>query len=147
MSKKKSAYIFIAAVSLLMMIFGGSVNAQQISLGTNDSACKEDSEFFLGLPTWYKYLDFSYADGECDVNFKAETDIPKVLLAIFEIIMRLLGVVAVVMTLYGGFTYIMSQGEPEATKNAKNTIINALIGLAIALSATVIVNLIGNNLL
>lgn len=54
--------------------------------------------------------------------------------------------VAVGFIIFGGFQYMLSQGEPERTKGARSTILNALIGLAISLSAVAIVNLIGRNL-
>jgi len=42
---------------------------------------------------------------------------------------------------------VLSRGEPENTKAARGTIVNALIGLVIAASATAIVNLIAGNLI
>jgi hypothetical protein len=44
----------------------------------------------------------------------------------------IVGTVAVVMLIVGGFRYITSGGNSEAVGKAKNTIIYALIGLAIA---------------
>ena len=111
---------------------------------TDTAKCSSGS--FLGLPTWYKYLPAPTPDesGGCNVDFNAETDIPKVVFALIEILTTLLGVIAVAMVVWGAFQYITSQGEPEATKHARQTIINALIGVGIAVSATAIVKLIGN---
>lgn len=106
------------------------------------------SPSLLGFPTWYKYLDptFNEDTQECELSFNIPDDVGKILLAIFEIILRVVGLAAVGFIIYGGFQYLVSQGEPERTKGAKSTILNAVIGLAIALSATVIVNLIGRNI-
>lgn len=139
--------VLLSLYGLFMLATPGTVSAQVVTPGANPNACGTESRQFFGLPTWYKYLNPQLTDKGCEILFDAQQDIPRVLLAVFEILMYLLGVVAVVMVVWGGITYILSQGEPEATKNARNTIVNAFIGLSIALSATAIVNLIGNNLL
>lgn len=154
--KKTGALLFGFSIIVGLLLFAPTMaNAQT---GANPEACKGSSSQFFEFPTWYKYLNPEIqtitpdSDGGepyniCSVSFDAGKDIPKVLLAVFEIIMRILGIVAVVMVVWGGFQYITSQGEPEATKNARNTIVNALIGVGVAISATAIVNLIGNNLI
>jgi hypothetical protein len=43
---------------------------------------------------------------------------------------------------YGGYKYIMSNGDPSNVVKAKSTITNAVIGLIIAILSTVIVNTI-----
>lgn len=109
--------------------------------------CGAENNDFLGFPTWYKYLDKApTADARCELNFDIFTDSPKILLAVFEIILRIGGLAAVGFIIFGGFQYIISQGEPERTKGAKSTILNAVIGLAVTISATAIVNLIGRNI-
>ena len=42
-------------------------------------------------------------------------------------------ILAFIMLAYGGIQYIISSGEPAKTKKAKETIVNALIGIAIIL--------------
>jgi hypothetical protein len=112
------------------------------------AACQPGGSF-LGLPTWYKYLEGETdSSGRCSINFDFQSsgDFGAVLLAIFEIILRVGAIVAVIFVIYGGFEYITSQGEPDRAKNARGTIINALIGLAITVSAVAIVNLIARNI-
>lgn len=100
------------------------------------------------LPPWYKYLEAEDASKvPCSPKFVFPDDIGKILLAIAEILLRVGGLVAVGFVIYGGFKYILSQGQPENAANALKTIINALIGVGIAVSATFIVNLVGGNLL
>ncbi len=102
---------------------------------------------FLSFPTWYKYLSPSFVDGECTLNFNFPEDIGKVGLALVEIALRIGGLVAVAFIIYAGFQYILSQGEvgpgnvPKSV-TARHTVVNALIGLIMALLATVIVSLI-----
>ena len=100
------------------------------------------------IPTWYKYLGNETIGGKCTpvVSFNDKNDVVRVLLAVFEIVIFIGGLVAVFYVVYGGFLYITSAGEPDKTRNGRTTIINAIVGLFICLSATAIVNLIGNNI-
>lgn len=100
------------------------------------------------LPKWYKYIPhyFDSASQSCIVSASFPSSIPAILLAIFEIILVVAGVLAVVFIVYGGFQYLITTGEPDKAKNARTTIINALVGLMITMFATVIVNLVGRNI-
>ncbi len=64
----------------------------------------------------------------------------------FEDLLRIAGIVTAFFIIYGGVRYVTSQGEPENTKAARSTIINALIGAAIAMIAAVLVSFIGSKL-
>lgn len=135
------------------------------AMAASNENCQKQSDNFLKFPTWYKYLNpvFVEADpsanpprstSECKISFPLGSDGEEslvmaagpVLLAVFEIILRIGGLAAIGFVIFGGFQYLMSQGEPEATKGAKSTILNAVIGLAIMLSAVAIVNIIGRNI-
>lgn len=107
-------------------------------------ACKPAAAKFV--PTWYKYLDGEMSGGKCNVKFSLPADFIKILLAIFDIVLFVGGIAAVAFVFIGGFQYLIGQGEPERSRNARTTIINALIGLVIVLSASAIVNLVGRNL-
>lgn len=51
----------------------------------------------------------------------------------------IVGIVAVVMLIYGGFRYVTSGGDSSNIGNAKNTIIYAIVGLVIvALSQAIV---------
>jgi hypothetical protein len=94
------------------------------------------------FPTWYKYLEGETVGGTCSVVFAFPDDLGAVVIAIVEMLLRLAGLVAVVFVIYGGFKYITSQGSPDSTKVARETIQNALIGLVIAIMASAIVGFI-----
>lgn len=105
------------------------------------------------LPKWYKYLDTEFVEGQgvggegsCNVQFNWREDIPAILLAVFEILLRVVGLISVIFVIYGGFQYLITTGEPEKAKNARTTIINALVGMIVAMLATVIVNLIAGSI-
>jgi hypothetical protein len=61
---------------------------------------------------------------------------------IINILSVVVGIVAVIMIIVGGFRYISSGGDPNRIASAKNTIIYALIGLLIAAFAQVIVRFV-----
>lgn len=101
---------------------------------------------FKLIPTWYQYLESSSVAGKCSPIFSFPGDIPNVFLAITDILLRVGALVTVGFIIYGGFRYILSQGDPESAKNARQTIINALIGLVITIVATTAVTFVGNAL-
>ena len=57
------------------------------------------------------------------------------------------GVIAVIMMVIGGFHYMTSQGSPEKVQKGKNTILYGIVGLIIVLSAFAIVNFVLDSLL
>jgi Type IV secretion system pilin len=113
--------------------------------------CASSSSSFLGFPTWYKYLSPTFENGECRLDVVFPDSISKIVLAVVEILLRIGGLAAVVFVIYGGIQFILSQGDvvnnvPKTTI-ARHTVVNALIGLVIAMVATAIVRLVGNSLI
>ena len=56
----------------------------------------------------------------------------------------IVGVVSVVMLIWGGLRYVISGGDSKKVTDAKNTILYAIIGLIVAILAYAIVNFILN---
>lgn len=52
------------------------------------------------------------------------------------------GVVAVIMIIIGGFQYIIASGDPSNIQNAKNTVFYAIIGLLVAALAQSIISFV-----
>lgn len=141
-------YIKNLRAIILSLVVLGSVGAVALPATAHAAPAGKcvESVTFLKFPTWYKYIiDPATPATKCELKFDPTTDMPKVLLAVFEIILRVGGMLAVGMVIYGGILYVISQGEPDKTKGARGTIINAIIGLVITMSAVAIVNLIGKN--
>jgi len=108
---------------------------------------------FFGLIPWYQYLKDKIGPyPQCDINNfnilpganDKATDIPLVLAAVVDDLLRLAGMVALAFVLVGAIRYIYSQGNPEDAGKAQETLINALIGLVIALIGVVFVSFLGN---
>ena len=55
--------------------------------------------------------------------------------AIIRVALGLLGIVFVILVIYGGFMYMTSSGEADKVKKAKNIILYAVIGLLIIFTA------------
>lgn len=111
---------------------------------------------FLGLLPWYHYVPLNAQCGFDDPNtpgstylfhlLGANSTLILVALAIIDDLLRIAGMVAVGFVIYAGIKYITSQGMPEEAAKAQSTIINALIGLAIALVSIGVVSFLGNQL-
>ncbi|HEX7633403.1 MAG TPA: pilin [Candidatus Saccharimonadales bacterium] len=65
---------------------------------------------------------------------------------ILTIVFAILGALAVLMIVIAGLRFITAQGNPQDVAKARNTIIYAVIGLIIAISAEAIVTLALGNL-
>lgn len=111
------------------------------------AGCKPRGSFF-GMPTWFKYLNGDSVTDEgtgitsCSVRLNGLSDIWKIVAAVVELLLRFASLISIGFVVFGGILYTVSQGQPDKTKQALRTIINALIGLAIAIVATAIVSFI-----
>jgi hypothetical protein len=76
-----------------------------------------------------------------DINTGTQT-ISDTIKRIVNIFSAIIGIVAVIMIIYGGFKYISSGGDSGNVTSAKNTIIYAVIGLIIVAMAQFIVQFV-----
>jgi hypothetical protein len=101
---------------------------------------------------WYKYLGGEKVNGRCSPvfpktakgNYDVQKGLPLILIAVIELLLRISGLIAVGYGIYGAIRYIISQGQPDAIKGAKDTITNAIVGLIIVIISTAFVQFIGN---
>jgi len=156
---KAKASITKALIGMVtFMVFGSFVQFLSPANLTNPnlSNCTSNGvkTSFLGLKTWYAYLPPGSFDKNCQVvsdlviipNKTSKGVLPQIVLAIADDLLRITAVIAVAFVITGGVQYITSQGEPGQIKIALSTIINALIGLAIAMAASAVVSFIGSQL-
>lgn len=100
----------------------------------------------LGFPYWYSYMPGVITnDGHCSPQLTDLSNIWLIGLAIVEILLRIAALAAVAFVIYAGISYVTSQGDPDATGRAKGTLVNALLGLAIAVMASAIVAFIAGS--
>jgi hypothetical protein len=85
-------------------------------------------------------LQFTENPGQCDVaTTDATTKINNIIHTIVNLLSAIVGVVAVIMIIVGGFRYITSGGNDTSVTSAKNTILYAIIGLVVVALAQLIV--------
>jgi len=131
------------------------INIPSIFAATPNCDQSKFLDNFFGIPTWYKYLELKYSNTtkKCEIDFKlmdggtfSGADILRIGLGVIDILIHIAALVAVAFVMYGGIKYITSQGSPDGTKSAQNTILNGLIGLAIAVIAAAVVSFLGKSI-
>ncbi|MEM6997299.1 MAG: pilin [Patescibacteria group bacterium] len=145
---KRKLIVLVALLSLVVpalhLASTPSVYAQDSTPepGVSASGCEGDAEnrSILGIPTWDRGLsncdDLDTGDvlsGDADQN-------PILIIAnnVLIAIVSLAGIVAVGFTIVGGFKYVASDGSPDKTNDARQTIINGIVGAVIAGSVRLI---------
>ena len=149
---------FFISQTLVSQNTVSSVYQSGVRLDAASSSCKSS---FFGLEPWYEFLNtYQTKNNNCNVCFNIlpnsssnnshcgaqSNSIVLVVMAIIDDLLRVSGVVAVVYIIYAGFEYVTSQGNPEKANKARQSILFALIGLVIAISAIVFVTYIGHSL-
>ena len=76
-----------------------------------------------------------------------EQDLMKMVNTIINVIIGVIGFVAVVVIILGGVQYTTSAGDPGKVKKAKDTILYGIIGLVVAILAFAIVNFVLSSLM
>ena len=61
---------------------------------------------------------------------------------IVNILLFIIGAIAVIMLIFGGIRYTISGGDQSAVTSAKNTILYAIVGIIVAVLAFAIVNFV-----
>ena len=75
----------------------------------------------------------------CPENLFGDTGVFK---QVTNIVLYIVGVIAVIMLIIGGIKYVVSGGDAKKVTDAKNTVLYAIIGLIIAFLAFAIVNFV-----
>ncbi|MDO5452005.1 MAG: hypothetical protein Q4F56_02865 [Candidatus Saccharibacteria bacterium] len=108
-----------------------------------DSGFKGSCRYLLGLTSW-----------DCGVKIANESDLKNNIWTIVVNIVTDITVIAAYLVLgfviYGGYLYIFSGGDPNKVTAGKRTLAHAFIGLAIVMSASIIMGairiaLVGSN--
>lgn len=138
--------------SCMQSEFGVDVSGAAAGAGSQSSpaAAGACDNSFLGFPTWHKYLKketgrsaITGAD-ECNVKIDGLSDVWLIVAAVLEILLRVASLAAVIMIIYAGFTYMLSQSQPDKTSQSLKTVIGALVGLTISVAAAALVSFIAS---
>lgn len=143
--RRALTYGVLSLVAVASIAGSGAVLSPQ---PTYAAGCS-DTSFFV-LPNWYRGLGVT-KNNKClvDITHKDgtwQTGVLTIGLNLLDGLLRLAGLIAVIFVIIGGVRYIISQGAPAGIQAAKGTIVRAIVGLAIAISASLILNFIAGNI-
>lgn len=82
------------------------------------------------------------SEGVFDGLYIPRVDTDGRLEAVFSFLFVIIGIISVIMIIIGGYWYILSGGDPQKVKKAKDTILYAVIGVALSLSAWAIIGFV-----
>lgn len=87
---------------------------------------------------------FDQCAGNADTSVcKAQGDNAQNMIQIvINILLYVLGIIAVIMIIVGGIRYTTSNGDSSALTSAKNTILYSIVGLVVAILSFAIVNFV-----
>lgn len=87
------------------------------------------------------------AAGDKGAGYKTDVSVESMIGLIITTVLTFVGVVFLILAIYGGYLWMMARGNDEQVEKAKKTITNAIIGLVVVLAAYAIswyiVNAIG----
>jgi hypothetical protein len=69
----------------------------------------------------------------------ADESVQPFIQTVLNVLIFVIGIIAVIMIIIGAFRYSLSAGEAKAITDAKNTILYAVVGLAVAFSSYAII--------
>lgn len=119
--KKLFLAIFIV---ILLSALAGSINARNVSAGT------AGEQFNAGLGATAGKMGYD------NVNpGSSGTVLNQKIGRIVQAVLASVGVVFLILAIYGGYTWMLSRGNEQQATKAKNILVNAIIGLLIVLSA------------
>lgn len=99
---------------------------------------------------WLAFLKASPAlaaiDNATNPDNKLPSSLKDTITTVSNTILTLVGVVAVLFLIIGGFQYIASAGNPDSVGKAKNTILYAVIGIVVTILSYAAVQFIITNI-
>lgn len=138
----------ILAAGLISVVGGTALSvAAPSSVSARTIASADDcSVRILTFPTWFRGM-VKVEGGKCVVKSPDDMGglsnfIWRIVLNVIDIALQLVGYIAVIFILIGGFNMITSNGSPDGMAKARKSILNAVIGLVISVGSVGLVNLI-----
>lgn len=123
--------VILNVVAAVLMVLGLNVVATIAPVSAVTCADGQSESKLEDCPEW------DGAGGVAD-----NTDLMSVLTTIINVVVGVVGFVAVAMIVMGGISYATSQGDAAKTKKGMNTILYGVVGLVVALLAFAIVNFV-----
>ncbi|HMI09091.1 MAG TPA: pilin [Candidatus Saccharimonadales bacterium] len=132
-----------SAALLFVATLGGATMTVALPQ-TTVAAC---SDRLLTFPAWYKGIQ----NADCTIKNPNDSGgiskfIWTIVLNVIELMLQLVGYIAVVFIIIGGFKFLTGTGTPDTVAKARTTILNAIIGLVISIFSVAIVNVVAGTL-
>ena len=101
---------------------------------------------FLGIRAWYDGWVTQKPDGTCSIDVPTRDDdgtnlrrfIWGIVMNVVSMILGIVGYLAIAMVIWGGYQYMMARGDPGKVAKGKKTVTNAVIGMALVMTASLI---------
>lgn len=133
-------------------VLSGGMSAMQgtpVAAASKYTSCNKT---VFGVPAWYNNIAQKDADGNCNIVSPKDLDakngiqifILRIAVNSVTLLLMLAGYVCVIFVIYGGFKYFFSAGSSDGMSKAKQTILNAFIGLVISFLSVGIINAVFN---
>lgn len=93
---------------------------------------------------WSEVCVENYTNPNTNITYEIATiqGLQCLIANILSVAITIIGLAGFVMIIVGSFKYMLSGGNAKGTETARNTITFAIVGLVVALSAVIILNLI-----
>ena len=82
----------------------------------------------------------------CNTNTTQLSGPEGLLIKITRIVAIISGIAAVIIIIISGLRYVTASGDPKNVESAKNTLIGAIVGLAVVIAAQAIITFVVSNL-
>lgn len=142
-------------LALSLILFGSVFASTLMPEPAHADACGDKGRI-LTLKPWYYGLMKDDCSGMKNTVVAKDTAgkgeitmasfITRIVLTIVEDLLHIAGYVAVGFIMFGGFTYLTSGGAPDRAAAGQKTVLNAVIGLVVAMAAIGLINFIGGYL-
>jgi len=113
--------------------------------------------FFIFAALFLTFLFVSPALADSTNYYKPLVQIPgmptgdvsltQYLSTLYNFLISIVGILAMAVIIYGGMRYMISAGNPAAMEDAKETIMSAVYGLALALGSWLVINVVNPDIL
>jgi hypothetical protein len=126
-------YIVSAGNEKMMKLAKGSITASMIGLAIG-----------IAAPSFLKEIYAIMGGNGTGITEPAGLSLTQIALNFLNFLLSIVGILALIMLIIGGITFLTSAGDEDRYKTGKKIVTYAVIGIAVSLAALVIVKQIAN---
>jgi len=134
---RKALLITGISLGLLVAIFAPRAMAQTVTQQIQNGLCAGSN---------LQVNSTTPPANSCDFVSSGSQQFSSILSHVINVLSFLVGAVAVIMIIIGGFRYVTSGGNDTSITSAKNTILYAIIGLVIVALSQILVHFVLNSI-